>query len=323
MLWAQCTSKPLISFHAHYPAVTDMRILFDSLYQLQWQQMGTLHCVTCLFLPFMSRSTQVAVELLKLAADHGLDSWVDPRLNKKPYSISGVTKQQLPSSGILTVTFVAKHKPSWEATPLTDAEFGSMWTMLVDPARLSTAAAVLEQELNVMDFGYGVKRSSGLWAGGVGHQGLLQQQQQQQQAGDCVFVTQSAGVLARDWEVPTSRANSPPAAAAVFAAKNRAQPARGSFLASSHAGQQDCTGSNCPGPRLNSSCSQYCGIPARSSCFGGLEYGSIAGSALAGISSSSSPGGDVGAGVHLHAVTDGWKMELLQVWSSAALILCL
>lgn len=39
---------------------------------------------------FMFMVMQVAVELLKLTEDHGLDSWVNPTLDKKAFSIAGV-----------------------------------------------------------------------------------------------------------------------------------------------------------------------------------------------------------------------------------------
>lgn len=35
---------------------------------------------------------QVAVELLRLTEEHGIDSWVSPTLNNKPYSIAGVSR---------------------------------------------------------------------------------------------------------------------------------------------------------------------------------------------------------------------------------------
>lgn len=38
---------------------------------------------------------QVAVELLKLTEDHGLDAWVGPTLNKKPFGITGVSRAAL------------------------------------------------------------------------------------------------------------------------------------------------------------------------------------------------------------------------------------
>jgi hypothetical protein len=34
----------------------------------------------------------VAVELLRLTEEHGIDSWVSPALNNKPYSIAGVSR---------------------------------------------------------------------------------------------------------------------------------------------------------------------------------------------------------------------------------------
>jgi hypothetical protein len=44
-----------------------------------------------------------------------------------------VTKQSLPSEGVLSVTFVAKHKFSREAAALSEPEFHSLWTQQVQP----------------------------------------------------------------------------------------------------------------------------------------------------------------------------------------------
>jgi hypothetical protein len=67
-----------------------------------------------------------------------------------------VMKQQLPSSGVLCVTFVSSHRASWEAQPLTDTEFDSMWRCLVHPRRLATTAVALEQTLNISFGGSGL-----------------------------------------------------------------------------------------------------------------------------------------------------------------------
>lgn len=40
------------------------------------------------------RAAQVAIELLKLTEDHGLDSWVNPCLDKQLFSIAGVRKNE-------------------------------------------------------------------------------------------------------------------------------------------------------------------------------------------------------------------------------------
>jgi hypothetical protein len=47
-----------------------------------------MHACTCMHACIYM---QVAVELLKLTEAHGLDAWVNPTLNKKPYSITGVS----------------------------------------------------------------------------------------------------------------------------------------------------------------------------------------------------------------------------------------
>eukprot|EP00775_Hariotina_reticulata_P004522 gene4522-4774_t len=98
---------------------------------------------------------QVAVELLRLTEQHGMDSWVDPRLNSKPYSIVGVTKQQLPTAGTLCLTFLSKHRASCEALPLSDAEFDTLWQDMVDPRRLANAAAAVEHQLNLSSHAFG------------------------------------------------------------------------------------------------------------------------------------------------------------------------
>jgi hypothetical protein len=41
---------------------------------------------------------QVAVELLKLSAEHGQESWVNAMINKKPYSIAGVSNITPPAA---------------------------------------------------------------------------------------------------------------------------------------------------------------------------------------------------------------------------------
>lgn len=57
-----------------------------------------------------------------------------------------VTKQSLPSQGILTVTFVAKHRLSWEAQPLSDPEFHSLWTQQVQPRATPSRPSLLLQQ---------------------------------------------------------------------------------------------------------------------------------------------------------------------------------
>jgi len=47
-------------------------------------------CQACQSCILYALYLQVAVELLKLTEDHGRDAWVNPTLNKKPYSIAGV-----------------------------------------------------------------------------------------------------------------------------------------------------------------------------------------------------------------------------------------
>jgi hypothetical protein len=64
-----------------------------------------------------------------------------------------VTKQQLPSAGVLSLTFVAKHRAPCEVAPLTDAEFETMWLDMVDPRRLAKAAAAVEHQLNLNSHG--------------------------------------------------------------------------------------------------------------------------------------------------------------------------
>jgi hypothetical protein len=72
-----------------------------------------------------------------------------------------VTKQQLPSSGILCVTFISSHRASWEAQQLSDTEFDSMWRCLVDPRRLARTAVALEQTLNISFGGSGLGDTAG------------------------------------------------------------------------------------------------------------------------------------------------------------------
>jgi hypothetical protein len=153
-----------------------------------------------------------------------------------------VTKQQLPSSGILSVTFVASHRASWEAQPLSDTEFDSMWRCLVDPRRLAKTALALEQTLNI-SFG-----GSGLGPDPLGT------------AGDDRGLAYEGLAAARE-------------------------PGNSSSSKSARGG-----GAAAP---IVTGRSWY--------DVGGSMAGSIAGA------------GGGGGSNHVHAVTDGWKMQLLQV----------
>lgn len=188
----------------------------------------------------------MAVELLKLTEDHGRDAWVS-HLNKKPYSIAGVswlcdgffclhhlasffccrllrnqceayacitclhhrhppaskhpqhlantfkqpttitatlsghtqvTKQSLPSSGTLVVTFVAKHKLSWEAQALPDPFFHSLWTQHVQPRATPSRPSLLLQQTSDRGFlnpGASWTDPGFSWPGNGAHDGLGQQ----------------------------------------------------------------------------------------------------------------------------------------------------
>lgn len=148
-----------------------------------------------------------------------------------------VTKQQLPSSGTLTVTFVASHRASWEAQPLSEPEFDSMWRCLVDPRRLARTAAALEQTLTISFGGSGLGNN------------------------------QAEGVAA-------------------------GEPGSSSSTRSSKSARSGGVGGGVGVPI----------VTGRSWYDAGCSMaGSVAGA-----------GGGSGAS-HVHAVTDGWKMQLLQV----------
>lgn len=57
-----------------------------------------------------------------------------------------VTKQSLPSQGLLCVTFVAKHNISWEAEPLGGPAFHSLWTQQVQPRATPSRPSLLLQQ---------------------------------------------------------------------------------------------------------------------------------------------------------------------------------
>ncbi|GBF91729.1 hypothetical protein Rsub_04033 [Raphidocelis subcapitata] len=86
---------------------------------------------------------QVAVELLRLAAEHGIESWRSPMLSGRPLNIKGLTPAHLPSKGLLQLEFASDKRPSLECEPLSDEAFDSLWTAMTDPARLTQAAAEL------------------------------------------------------------------------------------------------------------------------------------------------------------------------------------
>jgi hypothetical protein len=70
---------------------------------------------SCLPAVLCCAAWQVAVELLKLSAEHGQESWANAMLNKKPYSIAGVSMllwllwshQTPPSAGNLSFVWAA------------------------------------------------------------------------------------------------------------------------------------------------------------------------------------------------------------------------
>jgi hypothetical protein len=51
-----------------------------------WADSCSLHALS-----YCHECVQVAIEILKLTEDHGTDAWENPTLNKKPYSIAGVS----------------------------------------------------------------------------------------------------------------------------------------------------------------------------------------------------------------------------------------
>jgi hypothetical protein len=57
-----------------------------------------------------------------------------------------VTKQSLPAQGMLAVTFAAKHKVSWDAQPLDNPAFHSMWTQQVQPKATASRPSLLLQQ---------------------------------------------------------------------------------------------------------------------------------------------------------------------------------
>jgi hypothetical protein len=146
-----------------------------------------------------------------------------------------VTKQQLPSAGVLCVAFISSHRASWEAQPLTGTEFDSMWRCLVDPRRLAKTAVALEQTLNISFGGSGLGDAAG-----------------NSEAAGCEVAGLGPG--------SSSTSSSKSAAAAAPIVTGRSWYDVGASMA-----------------------------------------GSVAGAA----------GGS--SGNHVHAVTDGWKMQLLQV----------
>lgn len=84
-----------------------------------------------------------------------------------------VTKQSLPTQGTLVVTFVAKHKGSWDAQPLDDPAFHSMWAQQVQPKATPSRPSLLLQQQQpqlLLDPSMGHMGEQGLSWGGT--QGL-------------------------------------------------------------------------------------------------------------------------------------------------------
>ena len=58
-----------------------------------------------------------------------------------------MTKQQLPSQGVLKLEFCSSHKPDLVAVPLSTSEFEAVWHNLVDARKLAQAAHTLQDSL--------------------------------------------------------------------------------------------------------------------------------------------------------------------------------
>lgn len=173
------------------------------------------------------------------------------------FSMMQVTKQSLPTQGVLVLTFVGKHKPNWEAQPLSDTEFTVLWSNQVQPRAPYRPSLLLP--------------------------GLMQSSGTATQPGDPLLLGNlaciDAGTDTSGWGTQRHRA-SPTLMADGLQAKQHQQALR-----QQHRQQQD---------QLLRGCDGY---------FASVSGGQGGRASMAGGSSKQ----------HIHAVSDGWKMELLQV----------
>ncbi|GAX81074.1 hypothetical protein CEUSTIGMA_g8509.t1 [Chlamydomonas eustigma] len=75
----------------------------------------------------MPSERQIALELLEIASQQGLQTWTSATLDGKKFKLLSISKQMIPESGQLQVTFQCAFPILTNDAPLTDAQFNMMW----------------------------------------------------------------------------------------------------------------------------------------------------------------------------------------------------